>query len=157
MRDAAGLIESLQTQLASYQKYGEPSDWRIMKQDAEEISKLKAENIDLAKMIVESQRRERAAVEDIVSELIQMMEIQIDNEEMYRQRGEKDMEEYAHAKYMGLHDAKCMIINNDWRGPKKDCKTCIYLGGTCAGMAADENFDCRNWRGAQAGEGGIDG
>jgi len=161
---AADLIESLQSQLAKLENRiaaeGFPdletmiSKYKIVMLAANETSIETDEEIEALKAkLAESQRRERAAIDSIVREINQLMEMQMDNEEMYRQRGEKDMEEYAHAKYMGLHGAKCMIINNDWRGPKKDCKTCIYMGGTCAGMTADENFDCRNWRGPQAEEG----
>lgn len=59
------LIESLQAQLAAYQKYGEPCDWRNAQADEKEIARLKAENFDIAKHLVESQRREQAAVKDI--------------------------------------------------------------------------------------------
>ncbi|HBS60905.1 MAG TPA: hypothetical protein DEA44_16785 [Firmicutes bacterium] len=98
---------------------------------------------NLQKQLAYAQRRADAAVRDL-----------------RRNRKYKcDCCHYANkqGQYIPCRDCQSPISNHgdlwQWRGPKKDCKTCIYLGGTCAGMTADENFDCRNWRGPQAEEG----
>ncbi len=70
----------------------------------------------LQRALAEAQGRERAAVDGIAWELNQMMDEQLDKEEMYLGRNEKDMANYSHAKYMGLVDAKYMVQSGEWRG-----------------------------------------
>lgn len=68
LREDTAEMDDLKKQLAVYRKYGEPWEWSNMKANAERVAKLSDENGRLMKYLDESQRRERAAVEDLKDE-----------------------------------------------------------------------------------------
>jgi len=68
-----------------------------------EYEKVKAENAEL-------KRRLEQQLKEIYFKLGKLMDIHLKRETEYEERGEKDMEFYSHARYMGIYDAQFMIL-----------------------------------------------
>lgn len=68
-----------------------------------EYERVKAENEEL-------KRRLEQQLKEIYFKLGKLMDIHLKRETEYEERGEKDMEFYSHARYMGIYDAQFMIL-----------------------------------------------